>query len=178
MILKGSDVLKYRFAPTNNYIVFKPETFQQVAPVEFYRSPEKLLYRFICNQLVFAYDNSQTLSLNSCNILIPEVPRLNIKYILAILNSRVAQYYFKKKFNSVKILRSHIEQIPIACPEMDEQEDIISMVNVLLDAESSEAILEQYNELDRKISAIYGMTETEYQTVCTFVDAENLFLIQ
>lgn len=178
MILKGSDLLKYRFVPTQNYIVFKPETFQQVAPIDFYRSPEKLLYRFICNQLVFAYDNNQTLSLNSCNILIPEVPRMSIKYILAILNSRVAQYYFKKKFNSVKILRSHIEQIPIACPEMGEQEEIVSMVNVLLEADSSEAILKQYNELDKKISVIYGMTETEYQTICAFVDAENLFLIQ
>ena len=178
MILKGSDLLKYRFIPTQNYIVFKPETFQQVAPVDFYRSPEKLLYRFICNQLVFAYDNNQTLSLNSCNILIPEVPGLGIKYVLAILNSRIAQYYFKKKFNSVKILRSHIEQIPIVRPETCEQEEIVSMVNVLLGAESSESILEQYNELDKKISVIYGMTETEYQTICAFVDAENLFLIQ
>ena len=36
-----------------------------------------------------------------------------MKYIMAILNSRVAQFYFKKRFNSVKVLRSHIEQIPI-----------------------------------------------------------------
>ncbi len=177
MILKGSDLLKYRFVPTQNYITFKSETFQQVAPVEFYRSPEKLLYRFICNQLVFAYDNKQTLSLNSCNILIPEISEMSIKYILAILNSRIAQYYFKKKFNSVKILRSHIEQIPIACPEMNKQAEIVTMVNALLGTESSEAILEQYNELDKKISVIYGMTETEYQTIYNFVNAENLFLI-
>ena len=64
------------------------------------------------------------------------------------------------------------------CPETCEQEEIVSMVNVLLGAESSESILEQYNELDKKISVIYGMTETEYQTICAFVDAENLFLIQ
>ena len=178
MILKGSDLLKYRFVPTQNYIVFKPETFQQVAPVDIYRSPEKLLYRFICNQLVFAYDDNQTLSLNSCNILIPKVPGLSIKYILAILNSRIAQYYFKKKYNSVKILRSHIEQIPIACVEMRDQEEIVSMVNVLLDTNNSETIIDQYNKVDKKISVIYGMTEAEYQTICAFVDAENLFLIQ
>ena len=149
-----------------------------MAPVDLYRSTEKLLYRFICNQLVFAYDNNQTLSLNSCNILVPKVPGMSIKYILAILNSRIAQYYFKNKFNSIKVLRSHVEQIPIACPEVGEQEEIVSMVNLLLDSESSEAIFKQYNELDKKISVIYGMTETEYQTVCTCVDAENLFLIK
>ena len=178
MVLKGSDLLKYRFVPTENYIIFKPETFQQVAPVEYYRSPEKLLYRFICNQLVFAYDDKQTLSLNSCNILIPEVPNLSIKYIMAVLNSRIAQYYFKKKFNSVKILRSHIEQIPIACPDIDEHKEVVSVVDELLNSEKPEIILEGYNKIDKKISAIYGMTEIEYQTICCFVDTENLFLIQ
>lgn len=178
MVLKGSDLLKYRFIPTQTYILFKPETFQQVAPVDYYRSAEKLLYRFICNQLVFAYDNQQTLSLNSCNILIPRVPKMSIKFIMAILNSRIAQYYFKKKFNSVKILRSHIEQIPMACPEMSEQEKIVSMVDDLLNTVDSAAILERYNEIDKKISAIYGMTEIEYQAICGFVDTENIFLVQ
>lgn len=178
IILKGSDLLKYRYTSPQNYITFKPKNFQQVAPIGYYRSSEKLLYRFICSQLVFAYDNKQTLSLNSCNILIPEVPGLSIKYILAILNSRIAQYYFRKKFNSVKILRSHIEQIPIACPRLDEHEEMISMVENLLNSEKSEIILERYNEIDKKVSTIYKMTEIEYQTICSFVDTENLFLVQ
>lgn len=74
MILKGADICKYHITRTNNYIVFKPENFQQAAPTEMYRSPEKLLYRFISSQLVFAYDDKQTLSLNSCNIVIPRLP--------------------------------------------------------------------------------------------------------
>ena len=31
VILKGSDLYKYKFHPTSNYIVFQPELFQQVA---------------------------------------------------------------------------------------------------------------------------------------------------
>ena len=178
MVLKGSDLLKYRFIPTQNFITFKPETFQQVAPVDYYRCPEKLLYRFICNQLVFAYDNEKTLSLNSCNILIPSIHGLSIKYIMAVLNSRVAQYYFKKKFNSVKILRSHIEQIPIAVPSEKEQDDIVSLVNELLGSDQDNVIVDIYDAVDKKISAIYGMTEIEYAKISAFVNTENLFLIQ
>ena len=178
MVLKGSDLLKYRFLPTQNYITFKPETFQQVAPVDYYRSPEKLLYRFICNQLVFAYDNEKTLSLNSCNILIPSIPGLSIKYIMAVLNSRISQYYFKKKFNSVKILRSHIEQIPIAVPSEKERNEIVSLVDELLASEQDNEIVSIYDAIDKKISAIYGMTEIEYAKISAFVNAENLFLIQ
>lgn len=114
MVLKGSDLRRYRFNSSSNYIVFQPESFQQAAPTEYYRAPEKLLYRFICDQLVFAYDDRQTLSLNSCNLVIPKIEGLSVKYILAILNSRIAQYYFRKTFHSVKVLRSHIEPMSLS----------------------------------------------------------------
>ena len=40
--------------PPKSRINFRPEQFQQAAPAEYYRAPEKLLYRFICSHLVFA----------------------------------------------------------------------------------------------------------------------------
>ena len=111
MILKGSDIQKFRFTEGKRFIAYRPELFQQTAPTEYYRAPRKLLYRFISDQLVFAYDDRQTLSLNSCNVVIPEIEGLEMKYVLAVLNSRVAQFYFEKSFQSVKVLRSHIEHI-------------------------------------------------------------------
>ena len=177
MVLKGSDLCKYRFNAASNYIVFKPESFQQVAPTEYYRAPEKLLYRFICNQLVFAYDNQQTLSLNSCNIVIPKIEELSVKYILAILNSRVAQYFFKKTFNSVKVLRSHIEQIPIPLITREQQEPIVESVETILATHDADTIIEAYNKLDEKISLIYGLTVKEYSTIKASMAGENIFLV-
>lgn len=176
MILKGSDLCKYRFKPTTNYIVFKPESFQQIAPTEYYRSPEKLLYRFICNQLVFAYDNCQTLSLNSCNLVVPKIEGLSVKYILSILNSRVVQYFFKKTFNSVKVLRSHIEQIPIPDITKKQQEELLPFVEILLAANDADLIIKTYNELDSKIAALYGLTDIEYTIIKDSMNGENLFL--
>lgn len=177
MVLKGSDLYKFRFHPTEQYIIFKPESFQQIAPTEYYRAPEKLLYRFICNQLVFAYDDQKTLSLNSCNILIPEMDGLHIKYILAILNSRISQFYFKKQFNSVKVLRSHIEQIPIAFIEKEVQEKIILIVDSILEASDSDAVTALYDQLDTDIAKLYGLTPAEYQMIKSSMDGENLFLL-
>lgn len=176
VVLKGSDLCKYRFHSTENYIAFKPEAFQQVAPTEYYRAPEKLLYRFICNQLVFAYDDQQTLSLNSCNLVIPQIEGLSVKFILAILNSRVAQYYFKKTFHSVKVLRSHIEQIPIPYIEKEQQEEFLKYVEVLLTAPDDDRIIKTYDELDLKISALYGLTDDEYSIIKDSMNGENLFL--
>ncbi len=176
-ILKGSDLYKYRFNSSDHYIVFKPDLFQQIAPTDYYRAPEKLLYRFICNQLVFAYDDQQTLSLNSCNILIPEIPGVSMKYVLAILNSRIAQFYFKKRFNSVKVLRSYIEQIPIALIEKEAQERITLMVDSILEASEEDIIISLYNQIDMDIAKIYGLTAHEYQIVKSSMEGENLFLI-
>ena len=176
MVLKGSDICKYRTKNSDNYIVFKPDSFQQVAPTSMYRAKEKLLYRFICSQLVFAYDNKQTLSLNSCNIMIPRIEGIDIKYVMAILNSRVAQFVFSKVFNSVKILRSHIETIPIPRLSTSEQEDIITMVNSLIDAEDNSEVEMLYNELDRKICVLFGLNESEIDMIIRETDGGNKFL--
>lgn len=176
MILKGSDIYKYRFTASSNFIVFKPESFQQIAPTEFYRAPEKLLYRFICNQLVFAYDNKQTLSLNSCNIVIPQIAGLSVKYVLAVLNSRIAQLYFKKKFNSVKVLRSHIEQIPIPRVNLEVQEQIEKCVDMILQASSEQEITESYEVIDVMISQLFELTEEEHQYIIDSMGRDNLFL--
>ena len=176
IVLKGSDLYKFRMKPSGNYIVFRPESFQQVAPSEYYRAPEKLLYRFICNQLVFAYDNKQTLSLNSCNILIPKIPGINMKYVSAILNSRMAQFYFKKQFGSIKVLRSHLEKIPIPFPEEGVQEKIVCIVDRILATENDTVICGLYDELDLMIAGLYGLDNKEYGVIQSSMENENLFL--
>lgn len=177
IVLKGADLCKYRFKAASNYIIFQPENFQQIAPTEYYRAPEKLLYRFICDQLVFAYDNKQTLSLNSCNIVIPNIVGIEIKYILAILNSRVVQYIYKKQFNSVKVLRSHIEQIPIPKIEVTRQQEIIAIINQLLTERAEQETEELYEELDDKIRKLYGIDDREYRVIKNCVDGNNKFLL-
>lgn len=97
LILKGGDILRYGTKRTDNYIEFLPEKFQQSAPEKIYRAKEKLLYRFICSMPVFCYDDKQTLTLNSCNIIVPHIEEMYIKYILAVLNSSVAAYFINQK---------------------------------------------------------------------------------
>lgn len=176
MVLKGADISKYHINPTTNYIIFKPESFQQIAPTEMYRAQEKLLYRFISSQLVFAYDDKQTLSLNSCNIVIPKIPEIKMKYVLAILNSRIAQFIYKREFNSVKVLRSHIENIPIPVVDEATQNRIIAITDRLiagLEIKEAEIV---YDELDSLIAAIFNLTAEEVEIIKKTVDGENKFL--
>lgn len=90
------------------------------------------MYRFISNQLVVAYDDRQMLSLNSCNIVIPKIEGMQIKYILAILNSSVSQFVYQKEFHSIKVLRAHMEHIPIPRVGKAIQNEIIAMTEPLI----------------------------------------------
>lgn len=176
MVLRGADISKYHINPSNNYIIFKPDSFQQVAPTELYRAPEKLLYRFISSQLVFAYDDKQTLSLNSCNIVIPKIQGAKMKYVMAVLNSRIAQFIYKREFNSVKVLRSHIENIPIPFVDESVQDKIIEVTDRLisgLDITEAEMV---YDELDKLISNVFHLTDSEIEIIKKAVDGENKFL--
>ena len=174
IILKGSDIQRYSMTPSGNYIRFVPESFQQVAPVEMYRAKEKLLYRFISEVPVFTYDDRQTLSLNSCNIVIPDIDGLEMKYILAILNSSVAAYFISKKFNSVKLLRSHIEQMPIPVVPVDVQAPIIKKVDRIMN--SSENISGLYEDLDADIMSLYGLTIAQVDTIQSALNGKSQFL--
>lgn len=173
-ILKGNDIQRYSIRTGKNYIHYAPERFQQVAPTEVYRAEEKLFYRFICDVPVFAYDNTQMLSLNSCNIVIPMVPGLSIKYILAILNSSVAAYWTSKKFNSVKLLRSHIEKIPIPFVEENVQKSIEKKVDRIMQSEDDISGL--YWELDDDIASLYHLSDENKGIIHQFVEEKNLFL--
>ncbi len=164
-VLKGTDIEKYRCNAPDNYISFDRESFQQVAPEHIYRAKEKLLYKFISSDLVFAYDDSGMLSLNSCNILIPQIPGLSIKYVLAVLNSSAAQFVYSKMFGSVKVLRSHLEQIPIPIVDESRQKELMALVNDII--EGADPQKEKEKLLDKKISDLYGLSAAEYQMIKT-----------
>lgn len=163
VVLKGSNILKYSIQPSANYISFEPENFQQVAPTEMYRAKEKLIYRFICATPVFAYDDKQTLSLNSANILIPHVDGISMKYIMAVLNSRTVSFWCRKRYNSVKLLRSHIEDIPIPVPTKDEQDRIIQMTDSLINMDNIDRDnkLNKYNAIEDELMNLYNLDQYE-----------------
>lgn len=173
VVLKGTDIQKYKITPRNRYLSWQPENFQQCAPEACYRAKEKLLYRFIGSQLVFAYDNGQRLSLNSCNILIPQIPHLDIRYILAVLNSRTAQFIYENKFRSLKVLRASLEQIPIPRIPEQEQQHMISLAEKLMQETDSQRWMKYYEEADRSIALAYGLTEGEYRIIQ--VSSEEIF---
>ncbi len=154
-VFRGKDVERFRLKKPSNYLQFIPKRFQQVAPVEKYRANEKLIYRFISKNLIFAYDNKQRLTLNSANIVIPNVPNYPLKAIAALFNSSLYQFIFQKKFSSIKVLRSHIEQLPL--PRWDKKtfSEIIKLVDNITERRID------FEELDEYIMKKFSLSSEE-----------------
>ena len=69
-----------------------------------------------------------------------------MEYILVLLNSRLLNFYWKKKYHSTKVLRQHLEQLPLAPASREEQEAIIRLA-----ADAS-------GQVEEKIAGLYGFS--------------------
>ncbi len=154
-IYKGKEVNKYLLSDASNYILFEPEKFQQVAPIEKYRAKEKLIYRFISNKLVFAYDNKQRLTLNSANVLVPRLTDYPIKVILALLNSSLYQFIYLKKFNTIKVLRGNLEELPFPIFSQTIYSEILNLVDKVLTNKIKISVIDDF------IFNLFNITDKE-----------------
>lgn len=152
-IYTGKEIEKYYIKKASNYISYNRTQLQQCARDEYYRCPEKLVYKFISKTLCFAYDNSSSLFLNSANILIPNIQRMSIKTVMAFLNSELFSYYYSKKFSDIKVLKGNLMKLPF--PEITRQQDeeISGIVDLILNGDKNAISL-----IDESIYSIYRFT--------------------
>lgn len=120
-VYTGKEIEKYILKSPEKFLKFDSEKFQQVAKEEYYRAEEKLIYRFISKKPVFAYDDKKSLILNSANLLIPKIPGMSVKTVMAFLNSEVFEYLYKVLFGELKILRGNLEELPF--PEICDKDN-------------------------------------------------------
>lgn len=125
IIFTGKDLDAFRFKKASNFINFDQKKLQQTAPEHLYRSP-KICYRFISNKLIMAADFEGSLLLNSANFFIPP-PDFDIKALAAFFNAPVCTFLFQRLFKSVKVLRNHIESLPIPKSYFNHEKELIKL---------------------------------------------------
>lgn len=161
-IYTGKEITPYRLKPAKKYILYNRTKLQQVAKEELYRAPEKLVYKFISNKLIFAYDDTQSLFLNSANILIPRVPAMSAKAVLAFLNSELYQYLYAALFGEVKILKRNLVQLPLPSLKTHENEHITKIVGQIIDGDEASMVLAQQFVYD-----YYSLTKKQIKHIKT-----------
>ena len=151
-IYTGKEIEAYKLKSPKHFIKYKRSEYQQVANDSIYRAEEKLVYKFISKNLVFAYDDSKSLFLNSANILIPRIPGMSIKTVLAFLNSELFKFLYKSLFGEIKILKGNLMELPF--PEISPETDIklTKLVDKVLKGNKEAVQL-----IDAEINSIFGL---------------------
>ena len=113
-ILRGKDIFKDKIAESTLFINENLEGCRQVADIDCYRAKEKIIYRFISNNIICHCDTEQRYILNSANLFIlnDDFP-LSHNQVADLLNSDIMNWLFRSIFNTHKILRSDLELLPI-----------------------------------------------------------------
>ncbi len=158
-IYRGSDILPLHLKPSSHYLLFVPEKLQQTAPMEKYEANEKLIYRFISKKIIVAYDDKQRLTLNSANCVLPKISNYSLKIIALLFNSSLYQYIFQKKFSSIKVLRSHLEQLPLPLLNAESYQQLEILYNGISEGKKTE------KEIDSYIMSLFGLTNEEQQYI-------------
>lgn len=155
-LISGKDIEPYEIQSHKKYINFNRQILQQSAPKHVYNQTPKIVYRFITDKPVFAIDRDGQITLNSANSFFLERDDISESLLIAYLNSALFRFILLKKFNSLKVLRSHLEELPIPFIPPKSEEEIISMVKKI--EESAKKDREYLmHELDNTIFDLYNI---------------------
>jgi hypothetical protein len=99
------------------------------------------------------------------------VPQYFYEFLIAILNSRLIQYYFDlsnpqmqgKIFAEIKVV--YVEQLPIPAATDAQQVSIVERVQQILADPDSPEVRRLEAEIDRLVYTLYGLTEEEIALV-------------
>lgn len=161
-VYAGKDISTLVIKNKTGYITFTPDEFQQCAREEYYRAPEKLIYRFIARYPVVAYDNCQRLCLNSANIVIPDVRGLSVKSVAVLLNSSLYRYYYTLKFNDIKVLKGNLQQLPFPRLTAEKNTQLTELCSQLMVSSVSD---NKQKNIDKVVYNIFNITEEEQQYI-------------
>lgn len=159
-IIIGKDVGKYTISYSGNYFKYCPDTLQQVAPKDLYTQKSKILYRFIGKGLTFAHDRSGSYTLNNVNGMILNNKEIDADYLVAVLNSKVMQYYYKNTFFTLKVLKGNLEQLPIKLISKTDTKRISEYSQII--SYGDEEDLRRYTaQIDDMLLSSYGIKDRE-----------------
>lgn len=92
----------------------------------------------------------------------------NPKYILAIINSRIIDWYFRKTSTNNHVNIYELEQLPIPRVTPEEEKTIINLISTIIAKKQdnpSADISDLEREIDGLVYELYGLTEEEVKVV-------------
>jgi hypothetical protein len=183
-VIRGRDVSPFFYDWKGEYLWYRPDLMKEkVGSVphnrELFEVREKLILQRISRGIVACLDTDQIYTLDTCLVSDNSTLDTNyqFKYLLAILNSSLINYWYSSKFLLPTVSGYQLHQIPVVLPSNNVSEKIISLVEDILTnfkpQNKDTQITEYTNEVDRILYGIYGISEKEVSIIKKSLKAHN-----
>jgi adenine-specific DNA-methyltransferase len=180
--LEGRDIERYFIRPTTKYLHYVPAEIHRARTPKVFEASEKLLIQRItggARPLAVAYDNQQHYNKESINnlLLTSECP-YDIKFLLALLNSKLMSWYYRVAFTNgstltVNLSKEYLSQLPIpslnlrVATDKKLHDELVTLSEEML--RSRIGATSEHMRLDSQIDAavykLYNLSKSDVATI-------------
>ena len=173
-VFRGRNIRPYSFEWVGEYIWYRPDLMKEKVGClphtkSFFEVPEKLVMQRIGMQLSVAYDDGQNYFLDTVNVSRYESidKRYSLKYLCGLLNSRVVNFWYHRKYQLPTIGGYELDSIPIP-KDFSSQLPIIKIVDKILAAKKANPQTDTFaleREINQKVYELYGLSPEEIAVI-------------
>jgi type I restriction-modification system DNA methylase subunit len=190
-VLDGRHIGRYLTGKSPNYFAFDVTKIHSCKREDIFLLPEKIFFRRVGDRLIGSIDIEKKFALNTLVVISPKADcPYNLRFVLALFNSRLLNFYYVNFLKSSKKVFSEIqarqvEQLPFPSIDFSHNTDraaldrIVTLVDSMIalhkqlaaaNSAAQGAILQRQivatdAEIDRLVYDLYGLTTEEIALV-------------
>lgn len=172
-VFRGKNIKAYSLNWGGEYVWYRPDLMKEKVGClphtrDFFEVPEKLVTQRVNSsmQLLVAYDNGQNYFLDTTNV--SNYNSINksfsLKFICGILNSKLINFWYAKKYRMPTISSYELDTIPVPETSIKRQMPIIELVDKILVEKQSNSLIDTTRlekEIDKLVYQLYNLTPEE-----------------
>lgn len=164
-LIRGVQISKYFWSPGSEYCSL-------TALSKNHTGKERIVFQEVANmgleQRTKGIILKNVIAGDSCNVLFSKNENFPNKYILAVLNSKAINYYFKYFNQTNHVPIGEVRKFPIPTATSAQQQQIIVLVEKILAAKKQDSSADTgafESEIDKLVYDLYGLTDEEVKII-------------
>lgn len=170
-ILDGRDILKYQIIwdekAENKYIKYSND-LHRPREERIFLAKEKIILPRRSTKIICTIDNSQYYLLNTAYIVLPKKNNLDLFYILALLNSKLMDFYYKNLYFGWQITIPALNSLPILIGTQQQQKEIVILIDKIFALKKQNKDMDIENiesQIDNLVYKLYDLSPEEIKIV-------------
>jgi hypothetical protein len=159
--LDGKDIYRYGIQWNNKWIDYNKDMKIEGGSLrdEILFTENKILVQDIRNlklfrRIVATFDDSKYYNLYTLHNILIKNPKVDLKYILAILNSKLMNFYFSSNFKDIHIKPRYLSVLPFYIPETNFQ---------MILSDKADSISEYFKKLNILSTLFETLLQSKYE---------------